>query len=218
VVAFFSSYGACYVMRIHDVPATTGYGEPVQKFFKLEDGERIVAMLSFDPRVLDIPDAVEGGEPKPPFAVAVTKGGLSFRFALSAHKEPSTRSGRKYAKLNEGDEVVLAAIVGDNDGVIAVTNDGHALGVPVSELALLSGVGKGSMFMKVDDDARVIGAAVVLSPRDSITVETTRGKEMEITYQSVKGKRAQIGSAIVKRDGFNRVVPPVPTLAPTEVN
>jgi DNA gyrase subunit A len=217
-VAFFSSFGACYVMMINDVPATTGYGEPVQKFFKLEDGEKIVAALSFDPRVLDVPDAVEGGEPQPPFAVAVTRGGLSFRFALSAHKEASTKSGRKYAKLNEGDEVVLAAIVGEEDGVIAVASDGHALGVPVSELALLSGVGKGSMFMKLDDDARVVGAAVVLSARDSVAAETTRGKTIDITYQSVKGKRAQVGSAIIRRDGFVRVIPPAPTVAPPEVN
>lgn len=215
-VAFFSSLGACYVMRIHDVPATTGYGEPVQKFFKLEDGERIVATLSFDPRVLDVPDPVEGGEPKPPYAVAVTRGGLSFRFALSAHKEASTKSGRKYAKLNEGDEVVFVAIVDDDDGVIAVASDGHALGVPVSELALLSGVGKGSMFMKLDDDARVVGAGVVVSARDTVTAETTRGKTFDITYQSVKGKRAQVGSAIVRRDGFTRVIPPTPTIAPAD--
>jgi len=211
-VAFFSSAGACYVMHIHDVPATTGYGEPVQKFFKLEDGERIVAMLSFDPRVLEIPDAVEGGDPKPPFAVAITKNGLSFRFGLSAHKEPSTRAGRKYGKLNEGDEMVFVAIVSDSDGVIAATSDGHALGVEASELPLLSGVGKGSMFMKVDDDARVIGAGIALSARDSITVETTGGKEMDITYQSVKGKRAQTGSALVRRSGFARIVPPAPAV------
>jgi len=66
-VAFFSNLGACYVMRIHDVPATTGYGDPVQKFFKMEDGERIVGMMSFDPRVLNVPPLPEGedkGEPQ----------------------------------------------------------------------------------------------------------------------------------------------------------
>ena len=45
-VAFFSNLGGCYVARIHDVPASTGYGDPVQKLFKLDDGERMVAMLS----------------------------------------------------------------------------------------------------------------------------------------------------------------------------
>ena len=38
--------------RIIDVPASTGYGEPIQKLFKLQDGERVVAALSLDPRVV----------------------------------------------------------------------------------------------------------------------------------------------------------------------
>jgi DNA gyrase subunit A len=33
-----------------DVPASTGYGEPIQRLFKLKDRERVVAALSLDPR------------------------------------------------------------------------------------------------------------------------------------------------------------------------
>ena len=47
---FFSNFGVAYTARLVDVPASTGYGEPVQKLFKLRDGERIVAALSLDPR------------------------------------------------------------------------------------------------------------------------------------------------------------------------
>jgi DNA gyrase subunit A len=166
-----------------------------------------------------VPAPDESGEPKAPFAVAVTKQGLSFRFSLRPHREASTRAGRKYGKLNEGDEIVFVAVTaGTKDAVLVATSDGHALGVPVDELALLSGVGKGSMLIKVDDDARVLGAVLALAPNDSITVETGKGKEMSITYRSVQGKRAQAGSAIVRRDGFAKVVPQLPSIAPLEVN
>jgi len=101
---------------------------------------------------------------------------------------------------------------------MAATSDGHALGVKVEELALLSGVGKGSMLMKVDEDARVIGAMIALAPNDQLVVETTGGKEMSITLKSVLGKRGQIGSALVKRSGFGKVVLPTPTVPPLEVN
>ena len=47
-----ASLGVCYSARIIDIPATTGYGEPIQKLFKLKDGEKIVAAYSADPRVL----------------------------------------------------------------------------------------------------------------------------------------------------------------------
>src|SRR4030095_6841123 len=49
-VVFFTNLGAAYTSRIIDVPASTGYGEPVQKLFKLRDGERIVAAFSLDQR------------------------------------------------------------------------------------------------------------------------------------------------------------------------
>src|SRR5204863_2832088 len=42
---FFSNFGGAYSCRIIDVPASTGYGEPIQKQFKLKDGERIVGAM-----------------------------------------------------------------------------------------------------------------------------------------------------------------------------
>ena len=38
---FFSNLGAAYTCRLIDVPASTGYGEPIQRLFKLRDGERV---------------------------------------------------------------------------------------------------------------------------------------------------------------------------------
>ncbi len=46
---FFSNFGAAYTCRIVDVPASTGYGEPIQRLFKFKDGERVVAAMSLDP-------------------------------------------------------------------------------------------------------------------------------------------------------------------------
>src|SRR6478752_4933364 len=60
---FFSNFGAAYTCRIIDVPASTGYGEPIQRLFKLKDGERVVAALSLDPRVTgNITPRKEGDE------------------------------------------------------------------------------------------------------------------------------------------------------------
>src|SRR4029077_18859838 len=61
---FFSNFGAAYTARFADVPASPGYGEPIQRLFKLKDGERIVAALSLDPRVAgEIAAKKEGAEP-----------------------------------------------------------------------------------------------------------------------------------------------------------
>src|SRR6202165_5832832 len=48
--AFFTNFGVAYTARIIDVPASTGYGEPIRRLFKLKDGEKIVGAASLDPR------------------------------------------------------------------------------------------------------------------------------------------------------------------------
>lgn len=215
-VAFFSNLGACYVCRIHDVPQSTGYGDPVQKLFKLADGERMIAMLSFDPRALDVPAPTpDAAEPEPPFALAITRGGLGFRFSLRPHRDPSTRSGRRFAKLNEGDEVLFVHAVDGADRVLCATTDAWALSVAVEELALLSGPGKGSVVMRVAEGERLVGAALALGPNDTITVETEKGKTLEIAASKIDGPRGTQGEPVARRDRFARVVPPavvVPTL------
>jgi DNA gyrase subunit A len=216
-VAFFSNLGACYVCRIHDVPPGAGYGDPVQKLFKLADGERMIAMMSFDPRALDVPAPSEGAmEPEPPFALAVTKGGLGFRFSLRPHRDPSTRAGRKFAKLNEGDEVLLVASVDRAEAVLCASSDGHVLGVKLDEVAMLSGSGKGSMVMKIDEGERLIGAALVESSEERTIVETEKGQERTFVASAVMGARGSRGRpSDYKRDRFVRIIlspPAVPTL------
>ena len=118
-------------------------------------------MLSFDARALEVEPPTEGAaEPEPPFAIAVTRGGLGFRFSLRPHRDPSTRAGRKYAKLNEGDEVLAVHVADAGFAVLCASSDGHALGVALDEIAVLAGVGKGAMVMKIEEGERVLGVAI----------------------------------------------------------
>src|SRR6187431_3435586 len=111
---FFSNFGAAYTCRIVDVPASTGYGEPIQRLFKLKDGEKVIAALGLDPRVVGDIKARKEGEPAPVHAVAVTSDGYSLRFGLDGLVEPSTRAGRRYAKAGDGVEVVgVAKVTGE---------------------------------------------------------------------------------------------------------
>jgi DNA gyrase subunit A len=60
-IVFFTNFGVAYTCRIVDVPASTGYGEPIQRLFKFRDGERVIAALSLDARVVGpIEAAAEG--------------------------------------------------------------------------------------------------------------------------------------------------------------
>jgi DNA gyrase subunit A len=207
-IAFFSNQGVCYVCRIVDVPPSTGYGEPIQKLFKLGDGERIVAMASFDSRVLEVtPSDDDAAEPEPPFAVAVSRGGLGLRFSLRNHAEPSTRAGRKFARLNKGDEILavmpLGLVKGEEDYVMCAADDGHAIAVASEEISLLSGPGKGVMVIKLVKNAQLIGAEIGHRALDHITVVTTNGTERTLTLQSLEASRGGKGSLLIKRGGFS---------------
>src|SRR5687767_5532083 len=109
-MVFFSNFGVAYTSRIVDVPASTGYGEPVQKLFKFRDGEKIVAAFSLDPRVARKIQAKKEGDVPPVHAIGITSDGYAMRFSLEPFVEASTRSGRRFARTAEGAEVVSVEI------------------------------------------------------------------------------------------------------------
>src|SRR5207244_6808572 len=103
---FFSNFGVVYTSKIIDVPASTGYGEPIQKQFKLKDGEKIVAAMSLDPRVAGKITPKREGDAAPVHAVAVSSDGYALRFNLDGLVEASTRTGRRFARPAEGAEIL----------------------------------------------------------------------------------------------------------------
>jgi DNA gyrase subunit A len=216
---FFSNFGIAYTSRVIDVPASTGYGEPIQRFFKLKDGEKIVAALSLDPRAIgDIrsktpPDPVS--EPPPVHAVAVTSDGFSFRFGLEAFVEPSTRTGRRYARPADGAEVVDIAKVTGQEVLIAATAAARGILCRADEVNYLSGPGKGVILIKLSDQDRVLGFIASTGDRDLLTVETSRGAEQTIstTKYEVTGRGGK-GRELLQRGQFTRIVRPAPEAPP----
>jgi DNA gyrase subunit A len=199
-LAFFSNQGSCYVALMNDIPAATGYGNPVQTLFKLADGERIIRMTSFDARLLEVPEATEGAEPEAPYAIAVTKKGQSLRFSLRAHRDPSTRAGRKYARLAEGDEVIYVGVLEDGDHIAAASTAGHALICEAEEVTLLAGAGKGVMLMKIDDDEELVGAKILRTKSEQLTLLNEKGTEYDVSLRKYDAvSRGGKGHALFKR-------------------
>src|SRR5687767_5222002 len=208
-MVFFSNFGVAYTSRIVDVPASTGYGEPVQKLFKFRDGEKIVAAFSLDPRVAKKIEAKQEGDVPPVHAIAITSDGYAMRFSLESFVEASTRSGRRYARTADGAEVVNVGITTGDETVIAATANARALLTKAEEVNFLSGPGRGVILIKIDfPEDKVIGAIVSSGDRDLLTVETTRGGEQTIstTKYEVTGRGGK-GRELMQRGGFTKVVP-----------
>ena len=183
-VAFFSNHGVCYVTRIVDIPATTGHGTPLQTMFKMADGERVVGAIGFDPRFLEVPPADEEAEdPEEPFAIAVTRGGSALRFSLRSHREPSTRSGRKFTRPKQDDEVIYVAPVYEDDCIACATAQRRALICSTDEVSLLSGPGRGVMLIKLQKGDEVVGARVLSYDDDALIVRREGGNDYRITLR-----------------------------------
>jgi DNA gyrase subunit A len=215
-VAFFTNFGVAYTVRIIDVPASSGYGEPIQRLFKFRDGEKVVTAVSLDPRVTK-GIAADGPDEVPPTqALAVTSDGYSLRFGLEGLVEASTRTGRRYARPGEGAEVVGVSIVRGDETVIAVTEQARAMLCPVSEVNYLSGPGRGVILIKLKPgEDRVLGFLASTGDRDLLTVETSRGAEQTVSTTKYEvTSRGGRGRELLQRGQFTRVVVPTPEIPP----
>jgi DNA gyrase subunit A len=208
-VIFFADDGTAYTLRINEVPASSGYGEPVTKFFKLADQVKVIAAVTTDPRFTPTEAKPANGEPPPPYLLVVTAQGQTLRVPLSPFRFESTKVGRRYVKLNEGDRVVWATVPGEEKTIYLASADGHVIHFPIDEINILAGVGKGVMGIKLIGDDTCLGGALMGGRFDKLVLETSGGKTMEfgpakyeITSRGGKGFEA------VKRTTFVRVVPP----------
>ena len=201
-VAFFTSHGSAYVCKIVDIPPSTGYGDPVQKLFKFDDGERVVAALSLDPRLRPNLEVA-------PNLLAVTRGGMGLRIGLAPHLEPSKTTGRSFAKLHEGDEVIGVRPAPEDAIVTVASKDGHALTCLVSEIAVLSGPGKGVHIIKLEPGDQVLGFSV----NEPLQAESDKGKVYVLgASKNEVGSRGGKGRELFKRGQLVKLIVAPPTI------
>jgi DNA gyrase subunit A len=211
---FFSSFGTAYTCRIADVPATTGYGEPIQKLFKLKDGERIVGACSLDPRVVGDISEKEGHYPET-YAVAATTDGYALSFGLSGYAEPSTRSGRRFAKTAGEAAVLGVELVNGNEVLIAASAERRGLLCKAEEVNYLTGPGRGVLLIKLGGSDKLIGFKAAVKDNDALVVKTSRGGEhrigpsqYELSSRGGKGREVMKQGTLV---GMVRDVPQPPS-------
>ena len=213
-VGFFSSLGVCYTARIADLPASTGYGEPIQKLFKFKDGETIVAAVCFDPRVLGGSiEEVLGEDPTGDrfphlYGLAATSDGYASTFALGAYAEPSTRAGRKYARPAKDAKVAGFAAIDGKETILAATAHCRAIVCRPTEINWVANPGKGVQLIKLAPLDRLLGFKASTGDRDLMTVETNRGATKTISTAKYKTTgRGGRGVEIQKNGKIARIVP-----------
>ena len=208
-VTLLSSAGAAYTLRVDGLPSTTGHGEPVQKSVNFGDGERIIGVISNDPRNLPSVSAeslakATDDEPAPPHLVAMSKHGRIVRLVLAPYQEVSTRSGRKFMRLEEAsDDAVLAGYASDGDEDVCIASvEGNVLTFPVWEAGVLKGAGKGLTGLSLKGADRLFAFELTHEQSGGPIVLTALGREVVVDPKHYTGRRGARGQSLFRRGYF----------------
>jgi DNA gyrase subunit A len=219
-VTLYTQLGSAYTVRVDNINATTGYGEPIQSTFTFKDGERIIGLTSSDPRLVrscEEADALLTEEdPPPPFAMGLTAHGKASRFAMASHFEVSTKNGRRYMSLGKSDEVLAVFMCAGDEHVALATCKGRAMLFRVDEIPPKATSVLGVNAIKLIAGDQILGFTLTLKKRQGLTVRTNRGRELvvrETSYRPIK--RGGKGSVVLQMGSFTECDWPLIILQPS---
>lgn len=192
-VAFLDSTGRSYSTVAHTLPSARGNGEPLTGRFSPVSGASFQAIAS--------------GENDTKFVLASSHGyGFTTRFENLTGRN---KAGKAMLSLTPNAKVLQPALVtpGANDRVVAVTNVGHLLAFPVSELPELD-KGKGNKIIDIPKaklgTERVVAVAVV-APVSTLVVKSG-ARTMSLSFKDLEpyvGARATRGGLLPR--GWQKV-------------
>jgi len=186
-VAIFTSIGKVYVIRASVIPATSGFGEPLNNLVILTDGEMVVGMLTYSPdefaecqtsldalspdaesgpaeqqTLFDVEDrsssgVTDGGHIPGIRAIVITALGRGFRVNCEELANPSKRTGRKMVILKQNDSV-QSVIREEGPFLILAADSGHVLRFYAAQVPLMEGPARGVQMMKLRKGAIVVSA------------------------------------------------------------
>src|SRR5574341_1486660 len=175
-IAIFSSAGKAYVIKAFDLPAGSGFGEPVQHLFKFGDGE------------------------KPVSALPISAKGIGFKFDLSSFNSVTARAGKKFAGVKQDDSIKGVDVL-DLPNVLFLTTEGKAIVIAGKEIPLLTGAGKGVKLVNVKNGEVALFRAVRKGEQVRVIDEKGKEKALDLKHYGVM-TRGSVGLKAVKAVKF----------------
>ena len=182
LVVFLDSTGRSYSTMAHTLPSARGQGEPASSKFKPPLGAKMISVACGEPDRL---------------YVSASDAGYGFVVKLE-ELYCKNRAGKVILKCPAGSSALrLRAIDNLETALIAtVSNEGHLLLFPLSELPILNR-GKGNKIISIPaakDGVRedYVVDMVVLSPKDSLVVVTSK-KSLTLPPKELKHYRGERG-------------------------
>ena len=215
-IALFTNFGSLFVLKVSDLPASSGYGTPIQKLLKFKDGERIVASFGLPASPGQPSSAVVQGQLPLTGAAAISVVDRTLRdgdtlvlvgtqgtgFALTVNDISQTkRIGRRVMKLREGEHMAAAEPLAPM--MVFITEDGSGLAVSQDEIPVRDSAAVGVALMGVRENDTLVACCGAASAKmkGKLLLELKSGKTKDIPLSEVtKGHRALKGTKVYSRD------------------
>ena len=183
----FTSYGKVYRLRAHQIPEMSkqAKGIPFLNLIQIEKDERVVSLLATNSYNED------------EYLVTVTKFGVIKRTPIVQYQRIN-RNGKIALSMREGDELIKAMKVKENDEIIIGASNGKVVRFSLDQVRPMSRTATGVTGMRFDENekAKVIGASntsegnVVLSIGANGFGKKTELNEYRQTKRGAKGVKS----------------------------
>ncbi len=162
---FFSTFGKVYRLKAFQVPysSRTAKGLPIVNLLNFEPNEKLAAVLNVNMETLQ-----DG------FFIFGTRQGLVKKTEISAFNNIRT-NGIKAILLNEGDELFSVGITDGEKDIILGASNGKAIRFSESDIRPMGRISAGVRGIKVAENERMIGMAIVNTDGDEIVIVTEKG-------------------------------------------
>ncbi len=188
ILALVTNFGNLFGLRVFDLASTSGFGEPVQKMFRFQDGELIVGAIVVGHNEKNLAKKE---------ILAFTENGLGFRTTGEILAE-TKKIGKKLVRVRDGDKLV-GACMADKELVFLLSDEGYGLCFPLKEVPILGAPAKGVILQRPGKEGRVVaGACVERGSKVIVKVSGDATRELDVKEFSI-AVRSQKGLKVVKR-------------------
>lgn len=181
-ILFFTNLGQIYDLRAYQIPVASRFskGLPIVNLLKFQENERLAAVIN----VKTLED--------PGYLIFGTKRGNVKKTELSKYKNIRS-TGIRALILNEGDELIDVTKSDGTGSVILGASSGKAVRFDEVEVRPTNRSAAGVKAIKLEENEKVVGMAVVNSDNDEITVLTENGigKRTKAASFKVKGRNGK---------------------------
>ncbi|MBI5534617.1 MAG: DNA gyrase subunit A [Deltaproteobacteria bacterium] len=199
MVFFFSDKGKVYCKKVHEIPeaARNAKGRAVVNFVGMEPGEKIAA-------ITPIPGFQEST-----YVVTVTKKGQIKKTSVLEYQNIREK-GIIGVKIEDGDELLNAAVTDGNREIIIATRKGMSIRFPEEQVRAMGRATVGVKAIELDEGDEVVSLSVIEEGRNRVLAvcENGYGKRTDIDEFRLQNRG---GKGVILIDASERNGPVVGT-------